>query len=178
MITDELQRMIDEYLRALGDDGKFRTTVAKEGMVRTEKEGEVQQQQQQQQHKIYNESISAGKVLEIESLQKYILNIEDDNNDDKLKLMIEDRINRFNFEFVRPSKDVHSDDILYGQGMKGTMAKGPELRTEIVPSRSHEEKEASAIKIRVVRGRNQPGLCTSYFFLFTEDYDTLRRFKR
>jgi hypothetical protein len=48
MITDELQRMIDEYLRALGDDGKFRITVAKEGMVRTEKEGEVQQQQQQQ----------------------------------------------------------------------------------------------------------------------------------
>jgi hypothetical protein len=140
MITDELQRMIDEYLRALGDDGKFRITVAKEGMVRTEKEGEVQQQQQQQ-HKIYNESISAGKVLEIESPQKCILNIEDDNNDDKLKLMIEDRINRFNFEFVRPSKDVHSDDILYGQGMKGTMAKGPELRAEIVPSRSQEEKE-------------------------------------
>jgi hypothetical protein len=115
MITEELQRMIYEYLRALGDDGKFRITVAKERMVRTEKEGEVQQQQ----HKIYDESVSAGKVLEIESLQKHILNIEDDNNDDKLKLMIEDRINRFNFEFVRPSKDVHSDDILYGQGMKG-----------------------------------------------------------
>jgi hypothetical protein len=32
------------------------------------------------------------------------------------------------------------------------MAKGPELRMEIVPSRSQEEKEASAIKIRVFRG--------------------------
>jgi hypothetical protein len=58
--------------------------------------------------------------------------------------MIEDRSNRFNFEFLRPSK---------AQGMKGMMAKGPELRMEIAPSRSQQEKEASAIKIRVFRGK-------------------------
>jgi hypothetical protein len=146
MTTDKLQSVIDAHLRATGDNGKFRITVAKEGMVWTGKQGQKESQG-------YDESAPIGKVLEIESLQKYILNIENDDRDNKLKLMIEDRINRFNLEFVRPSKDVHSDDILYAQGVKGMMAKGPELRMEIVPSPSQEEKEAYAIKIRVFRGK-------------------------
>jgi hypothetical protein len=174
MTTDELQRMIDEHLKATGDDGKFRITVAKEGMVWTEKEGEVQQQQRQQ-HKVYDESIPAGKVLEIESLQKYILKIENDNKDNKLKLMIEDRINRFNFEFVRPSRDVHSDDIIYAQGMKGMMAKGPELRMEIAPSRSQQEKEASAIKIRVFRGKKK-NVFKDDILVSDSDAERLKRF--
>ena len=97
-------------------------------------------------HSRYMNIPAVGKVLEIESLQKYILKIENDNKDDKLKLMIEDRINRFNFEFVRPSKDVHSDDILYAQGMKGMMAKGPELRMQIVPSWTQEKKKVCCYK--------------------------------
>ena len=76
-----------------------------------------------------------------------------DERDNKLKLMIEDTINRFNLEFVRPIKDGNSDDyILYAPGVKGMMAKGPELRLEIVPSRS-EEEDSSTIKIRVSRGK-------------------------
>lgn len=47
--------------------------------------------------------------------------------------MMEDSINRFNFEFDNPSKDVHNDDALLGRGVKGMMAKGPELM-EIIPS--------------------------------------------
>ena len=50
--------------------------------------------------------------------------------------MVEDTVNRFNFEFVRPVKDGNSDDILFAQGEKGMMAKGPQLRMEIVPSKS------------------------------------------
>lgn len=54
---------------------------------------------------IYDESAPIGKVLEIESLQKYVLKIENLNRDHKLKLMVEDTVNRFNFEFVRPTKN-------------------------------------------------------------------------
>ena len=111
MTTDELQRVIDEHLRVTGDSGKFRITVAKEGMIWTEKEG-------QQQNQPYDENTPIGKVLEIESLQKYILKIENENKDDRLKLEIEDRINRFNLEFAAPRKDRNSDDVLLGQGVE------------------------------------------------------------
>ncbi|HEY6883479.1 MAG TPA: MBL fold metallo-hydrolase [Nitrososphaeraceae archaeon] len=126
MATDELQGIIDAYLQVTGDNGKFRITVAKEGMVWTAKE------EQQQRQGYDGESAPVGKVLEIESIQKYILKIENMDRDHKLKLMIEDRVNRFNFEFVRPSKDGNgNDDILYAQAEKGMMAKGPQLRMEI-----------------------------------------------
>jgi phosphoribosyl 1,2-cyclic phosphodiesterase len=144
MTTDELQRVIDEHLRVTGDNGKFRITVAKEGMIWSQKEG-------QQQNQPYDENTPIGKVLEIESLQKYVLKIENENKDDRLKLEIEDRINRFNLEFAAPRKDRNSDDVLLGQGVRGMMAKGPELRMEIVPSKSQEE--ACVIKIRVSRGK-------------------------
>jgi phosphoribosyl 1,2-cyclic phosphodiesterase len=140
MTTDELQSVIDSHLQVTGDNGKFRITVAKEGMVWTGKEEQIG----------YDESALVGKVLEIESLQKYILKIENVDRDHKLKLLVEDTVNRFNFEFVRPSKDENSDDILSAQGEKGMMAKGPQLRMEIVPSKSQDE--SSIIRIRVSRG--------------------------
>src|ERR1041384_8021044 len=145
MTTDELQSVINSHLQVTGDNGKFRMTVAKEGMVWTGKE------QQQQQHQVYDESKPIGKVLEIESLQKYILKIENIDRDHKLKLIVEDMVNRFNFEFVRPTKDGNGNDgILYAEGEKGMMAKGPQLRIEIVPSES--QNESSTIKIRVSKG--------------------------
>ena len=140
MTTDELQSAINSHLQATGDNGKFRMTVAQEGMVWTGKEDQR-----------HEEGSHIGKVLEIESLQKYILKIENVDTDHKLKLIVEDAVNRFNFEFVRPVKDGNSDDILYAQGEKGMMAKGPQLRMEIVPSKSQEE--ACVIKIRVARGK-------------------------
>jgi phosphoribosyl 1,2-cyclic phosphodiesterase len=144
MTTEELQRVIDEHLRVTGDNGKFTITVAKEGMVWSQKEG--------QQGQLYDENVPIGKVLEIESLQKYILKIENEDKDDRVKLEIEDRINRFNLEFAAPRKDRNSDDnVLLGRGVRGMMAKGPELRMEIVSSKS--EEEACVIKIRVSRGK-------------------------
>ncbi|MGB7638252.1 MAG: MBL fold metallo-hydrolase [Nitrososphaeraceae archaeon] len=147
MTTDELQSVIDSHLQVTGDNGKFRIRVAEEGMVWTGKEEEKEGQQQPQ---LADESKPIGKVLEIESLQKYILKIENVDTDHKLKLILEDAVNRFNFEFVRPVKDGNSDDILYAEGEKGMMAKGPQLRMEIV--RAESQNESSIIKIRVSKG--------------------------
>jgi phosphoribosyl 1,2-cyclic phosphodiesterase len=165
MTTDELQRVIDEHLRVTGDSGKFRITVAKEGMIWTEKEG--------QQSQIYDENTPIGKVLEIESLQKYILKIENENKDDRLKLEIEDRVNRFNLEFAAPRKDRNSDDVLLGQGVRGMMAKGPELRMEIVPSKSKEE--ACVIKIRVFRGKKK-NVFQDDIFVSNSDAQRLKKY--
>ena len=85
------------------------------------------------------------------------MKIENDDIEDKLKLVIEDTINRFNLEFVRPIKDGNSDDgyyILNAQGVKGMMAKGPQLMLQIVPSHPQEQEDSSStIKIRVSRGK-------------------------
>jgi hypothetical protein len=67
-----------------------------------------------------------------------------------LKLTVEDTVNRYNFEFVRPTNDGNNEDIVYAQGVKGMMTKGPELKVEIVPSQS---AEASTIKISAFRGK-------------------------
>lgn len=170
MTTDELQSVIDAHLRATGDNGKFTITVAKEGMVWTGKQGQKESQG-------YDESAPIGKVLEIESLQKYILKIENDDMDDKLKLMIEDTINRFNLEFIRPIKDGNSDDdyILNAQGVKGMMAKGPQLTLQIVPSRLQEqENSSSTIKIRVSRGKKD--VFNDDIYVSNWDAQRLKRF--
>jgi transposase len=145
MTTDELQRAINEHLGVTGDNGKFRMTVAKEGMVWTKKE------EQEQQRQSSDEDSPIGKVLEIESLQKYIVKIENVDTQHRLKLTVEDSVNRFNFEFVRPINDGNNGDIVYAQGVKGMMTKGPELKVEIVPSQSDEA--ASTVKIRAFRGK-------------------------
>jgi phosphoribosyl 1,2-cyclic phosphodiesterase len=104
MTTDELQSAIDSHLQVTGDNGKFSITVAKEGMVWTGTEGQLGYD---------DKSALIGKVLEIESLQKYILKIENMDRDHKLRLMVEDTVNRFNFEFVRPTKDENSDYAIH-----------------------------------------------------------------
>jgi hypothetical protein len=75
-----------------------------------------------------DDSTSIGKVIEVESLQKYIIKMESIETDHKLKLTIEDSINRFDFEFDNPAIDVNNDCALLGRGVKGMLAKGPELR--------------------------------------------------
>jgi phosphoribosyl 1,2-cyclic phosphodiesterase len=164
MTTDELQHVINSHLQVTGDNGKFRITVAKEGMVWTGKEEKLGYDY---------EGALIGKVLEIESLQKYILKIENVDRGHKLKLMVEDTVNRFNFEFVRPSKDGNSDDILYAQGEKGMMAKGPELRMEIIQSKSQEE--SSTIRIRVSRGAKKD-VFRDDIYVSDNDAQMLRKF--
>jgi len=172
MTTDELQGIIDKHLQVTGDNGKFRITVAKEGMVWNLKERE--QKQTQKQHQAFDdESIPIGKILEIESLQKYVLRIENMDRDHKLKLMVEDRVNRFNFEFVRPTVDSRNGDILYSQPVKGMMAKGPELRMELVPSES--QKESSTIRLRVSKGAKKD-VFKDDIYVSNTDAQRLRRY--
>jgi hypothetical protein len=59
-------------------------------------------------------------------------------------------------------------------GVKGMMAKGSELRMEIVPSWSQEEKEASAIKIRVFRGKKN--VFKDDIFVSNSDIERLKKF--
>ena len=84
------------------------------------------------------------------------LRIEKERNDDKLKLMIEDRINRFNLEFDKPriveNTEGNNKDVLVAQGVKGMLAKGADLRMEIIPKT---ESGEYAIKIRASKGKKK-----------------------
>jgi phosphoribosyl 1,2-cyclic phosphodiesterase len=147
MTSDELQKTIDSHLRLTGNDGKFKITVAKEGMVWKTKEPQPEQE------KVRYEG-TPGNILEIESLQKYVLKIEKDDKNDVLKLMIEDTVNRYDLRFVRPSKDRNNNNILYAQGEKGMLTKGPELRLEIIaPESSGGEYSRATVKINVFKGK-------------------------
>ena len=160
MTTDELQKVIDSHLQVTGDNGKVEKVWTTSG--------------KQEQQGYGDQSALIGKVLDIESLQRYILKIENVDRDHKLKLMVEDTVNRFNFEFVRPTKDENSDNILYAEGEKGMMAKGPQLRMEIVPSKSQEE-ESSTIRIRVSRGAKKD-VFKDDIYVSNNDAQRLRRF--
>ncbi len=50
--------------------------------------------------------------------------------------MIEDRINRFDLLFDRPVKDKNRDDIIYAEGEKGMLAKGPNFRMQVIDAKS------------------------------------------
>ena len=165
MTSKELQKMIDDHLQVTGDDGKFRITVANEGMIWTAKD-------QQKRGQAYDESASIGKLIELESLQKYVLKMENLDTDHKLKLMIEDRINRFNFEFDKPHLDLNREHILLGQGVKGMLARGPELRIEIDPQRSQE----AACSIRIVVFKGKKNVFKDDILLNNIDAHRLRRY--
>ena len=79
--------------------------------------------------------------------------MEKEEKVDKLKIIIEDRINRFNFEFDKPRKVVNagdnSKDVLVAQGVKGMFAKGPALRMEITPKTENEY----IISVRASKGK-------------------------
>src|SRR5690349_19595529 len=151
MTTDELQKTVDSHLLIIGAEGKFRITVAKEGMLWDSLQNERQEKEQSQESSTSFSDQNSPQILEIEGLQQYIFRIEKEHKDDKLKLMIEDRINRFNLEFDKPRKVDDTDDKLIAEGVKGMLSKGPDLRMEIVPA----SENKYAIKIRVSKGKKK-----------------------
>jgi phosphoribosyl 1,2-cyclic phosphodiesterase len=175
MNSEELQKTIDENLRVTGREGKFKITVAKEGMVWTAKSQEEQKVEGQEQPRQLS---SIGNIIEIESLQNYILRFEKEDRNDMLKLMIEDRINRFDLKFISPHIDRSNNDILYAQGEKEMFSKGPELKMEIVSSQSSpEEEEASSIvRINVFKGKKS--IFKDDIPLSRKDTEELRRYIR
>ena len=155
MTVDELQKVIDSHLQIVGKGGKFRMTVAKEGMVWDSKRLETKQEEEEeklQESLSQNASISS-QFIEIEGLQNYIVRMEKEHKVDKLKIMIEDRINRYNLEFDKPRKVVNvgddNKDVLVAQGVKGMLAKGPDLRMEITPKTENEY----VINVRASKGK-------------------------
>jgi phosphoribosyl 1,2-cyclic phosphodiesterase len=178
MNSEELQKTIDENLRVTGREGKFKIIVAKEGMVWTAKSQEEQKVEGQQQEQPRQLS-SIGNVIEIESLQNYILRFEKEDRNDMLKLMIEDRINRFDLKFISAHIDRSNDNILYAQGEKEMFSKGPELKMEIVPSSSEsldKVEEASVVRINVFKGKKS--IFKDDILLSRKDTEELRRYIR
>ena len=176
MNSEELQKTIDENLRVTGREGKFKITVAKEGMVWTAKSQEEQKVEGQEQPRQLS---SNGNVIEIESLQNYILRFEKEDRNDMLKLMIEDRINRFDLKFISPHIDRSNNDILYAQGEKEMFSKGPELKVEIVSSQSSpddEEEASSIVRINVFKGKKS--IFKNDIQLSRKDTEELRRYIR
>lgn len=176
MNSEELQKTIDENLRVTGREGKFKITVAKEGMMWTAKSQEEQKVEGQEQPRQLS---SIGNVIEIESLQNYILRFEKEDRNNMLKLMIEDRINRFDLKFISPHIDRSNDDILYAQGEKEMFSKGPELKMEIVPSSSSEsldKVEAYIVRINVFKGKKS--VFKDDILLSRKETEELRRYIR
>jgi phosphoribosyl 1,2-cyclic phosphodiesterase len=176
MNSEELQKTIDENLRVTGREGKFKITVAKEGMMWTAISQEEQKVEGQEQPRQLS---SIGNVIEIESLQNYILRFEKEDRNDMLNLMIEDRINRFDLKFISAHIDRSNDNILYAQGEKEMFSKGPELKMEIVPSSSEsldKVEEASVVRINVFKGKKS--IFKDDILLSRKDTEELRRYIR
>ncbi|MFZ0514935.1 MAG: MBL fold metallo-hydrolase [Candidatus Nitrosopolaris sp.] len=145
MTTAELQKNVDSHLGISGDSGRFKITVAKEGMIWVAKETP----------KYSDENITIGNVIEIEGLEQYVCRIEKQNKENKLKLEIEDKINRYTLQFDRPHKDKGNEFIIRGEGEQGTFSKGPALKMELVHSESKDTP--SALKILVNKGNMLKG---------------------
>jgi phosphoribosyl 1,2-cyclic phosphodiesterase len=146
MTTDELQKVIDLNLKIISSEGRFRMTVAREGMVWDSNTStspiEEKMKEKLQESSDQNTSTLTPRFIEIESLQNYIFKIEIEPKTDKLKVMIEDAVNRYNLEFDRPRRVENTNDseseVIIAQGVKGMLAKGPDLRIEIAPSSKNE----------------------------------------
>ena len=96
MIIDKLQKTINSSIPISGGRD-FKITVAQEGLIYI-----LENLEQDIQNPNSNPPI--GEELIIEALQKYVVRFEKDNEKDKLKLMIEDRINRSDLSFDKPRK--------------------------------------------------------------------------
>lgn len=140
MTTGELQQVIDANLKIISSDGSFKMKVADEGMLWKPIENDTEK-----------EAISNS--IELEGLDSYILSIENDYENQVIKLIIEDKINRYDLRFMRPHLDFNNKNILYADGEKGMLAKGPELSLEIMPG--NQQQALWFLDIDIFRGRKK-----------------------
>jgi hypothetical protein len=89
-----------------------------------------------------------GSSIELEGLEKYVLKVEKDEKLGRLKLVIEDRINRYDMVFENPRLEKNRDNnfTLYALGEKGMLATGPDLVAELIT-------DSSTLKIYVSKGK-------------------------
>jgi mRNA degradation ribonuclease J1/J2 len=173
MNSEELQKIINENLRITGKEGRYKIIVAKEGMIWKSKKsdgekGEIQQSSQES---------SFGNILEIESLQNYVLTFEKDmKNKGTFKLVIEDRINRYDLKFINPHLDKSNNDILYAQGEKGMFATSAELNMELLQLDSLEKGEGTVLRINVFKKKKT--IFKDDIIISRRDTDRLRGYLR
>jgi phosphoribosyl 1,2-cyclic phosphodiesterase len=170
MTSEELQKTINDNLRVTGKEGKFKITVAKEGMLWTAEKTQGEEKWQQQSGQVS----PIGNIIEIISLQDYVMTFEKDSKNDMLKLVIEDRINRYDLKFINPKVDKTNNNILYAKGEKGMLTVGPDVRIEILPSESLDKEEASIVRINVSKGKK--AVFKDDIFISRKDTDGLRRY--
>ena len=90
---------------------KIQNDCSKEGMVWDSKRLETKQEEEEKLQESSPQNASTSpQFVEIEGLQNYIFRMENEHKVDKLKIMIEDRINRYNLEFDKPRKVVNAGD--------------------------------------------------------------------
>jgi hypothetical protein len=140
MTTEELQQTIDANLKIISSDGAFKMKVAEEGLLWKSTAD-------------YGEKEVIENLIEIESLDKYILRIEKDLESGFIKLVIEDKINRYDLRFVNPHLDGNNNNILYAEPEKGMLAKGPELRLEVQPPLHRQDQTPWVVDIDVFKGK-------------------------
>jgi hypothetical protein len=141
MTTTELQKTVESHLAVSGDSGRFKITVAKEGMIWAAKETPKYSD---------NENMPIGNVIQIDGLNQYVCKIEKLNKENKLKIEIEDRINRYTLQFDRPKRDKNNDQLVYGSPEVAMFSRGPELRMELV---TEQGKENAVLKISSFKGK-------------------------
>jgi hypothetical protein len=149
MTAAELQKNVDSHLGISGDNGRFKITVAKEGMTWVPKSLNENLDQD-------DPNVTIGHIIEIEGLEKYFFKIEKLNKEDKLKIEIEDRINRYTLQFDRPRKDKNNDLLVRGAAERGMFARGPELKMELVIPTSEEQKQehgTASLSINAFKGK-------------------------
>jgi hypothetical protein len=164
MTTSELQRNIDSHLKVSGGNGRFRIKVANEGMLWTAKEDP---------HLREENNNPIGNVIEVEGLEKYTFKIENDSKEHKVRVTIEDTINRHTMQFDKPHKDKNSEFIIRGQGQQGVFSRGPVLKMELVHSESKDIP--TALKILVDKGKILKGKKDVFHDdILISDYDASR----
>jgi hypothetical protein len=141
MTSAELQKNIDSHLGISGGDGRFRITVGKEGMIWAAKKSPEY---------AYDENTPIGNLIQFEGLDQYVCKIEKFNKENKLKIEIEDQINRYTLQFDRPKRDKNNDQLVYGSPEIAMLSRGPELRMELV---TEEGKENAVLKISSFKGK-------------------------
>jgi hypothetical protein len=94
--------------------------------------------------------VPIGNVIQIDGLNRYVCKIEKLNKENKLKIEIEDQINRYTLQFDRPKRDKNNDQLVYGSSEIAMLSRGPELRMELV---TEEGKENAVLKISSFKGK-------------------------
>ena len=152
MSLDELQNTVDKTLRITGVEGKFRITVAKQGMIWSSKEYFDRIREYYagtEEHSDESDRATVGPHLEIEALDKYLLKFDSLHEGDKLRVTVEDKIRSFEPEFESPIRNAEGT-LLKAHAIRGMLAKGPDIAMKVVEKA---DGENAFLELTVSKGK-------------------------